>query len=86
MPVLEIGQLIAKASGRRLGLPFMTTPKWLTVLLGPLFGLTPDFVRNNVGYPLRFDNSKGIRELGIQYRDIETSVRDMVAEMRAPSA
>lgn len=86
MPVLEIGQLIAKASERRLGLPFMTTPKWLTVLLGPLFGLTRDFMRNNVGYPLRFDNSKGIRELGIEYRDIEESVQDMVAEMRAPSA
>lgn len=86
MPVLEIGQLIAKVSGRRLGLPFMTTPKWLTVLLGPLFGLTRNFMRNNVGYPLRFDNSKGIRELHIQYRDIEESVQDMVAEMRAQSA
>jgi nucleoside-diphosphate-sugar epimerase len=82
MPILEIGQLIAKASSRRLGLPFFVTPKWLTVLLGPLFGLTRNFMRNNVGYPLRFDNSKAIRELGMQYRDIETSIRDMVAEMR----
>jgi hypothetical protein len=50
--------------------------------LGPLFGHEREFLRNNDDYPLRFDNSKAIRELGIQYLDIETSIRDMVVEMR----
>ena len=37
-------------------------------------GLTRKFVALNVGYKIGFDNRKGIRELGLEYRPLEQTV------------
>ena len=63
--------------------PARALPKWLVWLVGPLAGggITRKFVSRNVNVPFRADNSKGIRELGLSYRPLQTSMVDMFQQM-----
>jgi len=82
MTMLQLGQLIKKVSGQMFGLPFMTAPKWLLSKIGFLFGVTPEYIEKNAGYPLVFDNSKSKQALGVQYRNIEETIGDMVKQIK----
>lgn len=62
-------------------LPKRALPKWLVWLAGPAGGLDRKFVSRNVDVPWRADNSKSIRELGLSYRPLEESMRDMFRYM-----
>lgn len=69
LTLLQIGRLLAQAHpafARQL--PSWQVPKWLAWLGAPLAGLTREFVKNNVGYPIFFDHRKSREELGICYR------------------
>ena len=81
LSLVEFGQLVKKLAGRPLRLPASPAPKWLMLLLGPLFGVTREFVRRNVGYPLAIDNTKSRTALGIAYRPLEETIRDMIQEV-----
>ncbi len=35
----------------------------------------------NVGHPIRLDNSKSVRRLGMTYRPVAESMQDMFAQM-----
>jgi dihydroflavonol-4-reductase len=50
-----------------------------------LFGVTARFVRRNVGYPIRINSSKSREKLGLTYRNIDDTVRDMVEQMESNS-
>ncbi|MTW12738.1 NAD-dependent epimerase/dehydratase family protein [Pseudoduganella eburnea] len=63
--------------------PRRNLPKWLVWLVAPIVdkATTRKFVSRNVGYAWRADNSKSVRELGMVYRPLETSIRDMFQQM-----
>lgn len=63
--------------------PKKALPKWLVWLVGPMMnaGMTRKMVSRNVNLPWQADNSKGIRELGIKYRPLETSMVDFFEQM-----
>ncbi len=82
LSVLEMAQLIEKLFPGQFKLPKKTAPKWLLVLIGRLFGLTPRYVRNNVGFELAFDNHRSLSELGIRYTPVEKTLKDMVLSMQ----
>ncbi len=50
-------------------------------LLAPMAGVKRKMVRKNVGYHWLVDNSKSIRELGINYRPVEESITDYFQQM-----
>ena len=83
LSTLEIGKLLGQNGGNRLVMPFLKAPKKLVAPVAPLFGVSKAFVLNNADYPLAFDNSRSIRELGIQYRDFKETLREMVERVRA---
>jgi dihydroflavonol-4-reductase len=58
-------------------------PKLLLWLIAPYLGLgiTRRFVWNNIDVPIKFDNSKSKNELGIQYRPLETTMKEMFQQM-----
>lgn len=56
--------------------PKMEAPKFLAWLFAPMSGVTRRFIRDNVGFPLRFDNRKAREELGIQYRPLSETLKD----------
>jgi nucleoside-diphosphate-sugar epimerase len=58
-------------------LPKMEIPKLAAWLFGPLTaGISRKFVSTNVGWPLRLDNSRSRRELGLSYRPVEQTLTE----------
>jgi len=51
-------------------------PNMLFYIFGPLMGFSLKFVNRNIGYPLKFDNSRGKNELGISYKKINQTLSD----------
>ena len=82
MNVMKLTSIIETAFPNQFKLPKMNAPKWLMLILGPLFGITRQFVKLNIGHPLKLNNSKGKKELGMTYRSIENTIVDMVNWMK----
>jgi len=63
--------------------PRRTLPKWLVWLVAPMVdkATTRKFVSRNVGFSWFADSSKSARELGMVYRPLESSIRDMFQQM-----
>ena len=63
--------------------PKRILPKWLVWLVAPMVNaaMTRKMVSRNVNYPWRADNSKSIRELGMQYRPLDVSMVDFFQQM-----
>jgi dihydroflavonol-4-reductase len=63
--------------------PRRILPKWLVWLVAPMAdkSTTRKFVSRNVGLPWRADNGKSVRELGMVYRPLDASIRDMFQQM-----
>jgi nucleoside-diphosphate-sugar epimerase len=74
MTFLEIGRLLRQHFGGRYPFPRRELPKFMVWLAAPTAGVTHKYVATNVGYPLRFDNSKARTELGMEFRPPETTV------------
>jgi nucleoside-diphosphate-sugar epimerase len=79
--MLEIGQILRKRFGRSYPFPYTTIPKQAFRLVAPVAGFSREFVDKNVGWPLRFDNSRSIAELGLEYRPIEDTLGDHFQQM-----
>ncbi|QCK14858.1 NAD-dependent epimerase/dehydratase family protein [Mangrovivirga cuniculi] len=79
--VLEMAEAVRIESDKKYKLPKSLSPKWLLYIVGPLFGINSSFVKKNIGYPLRFNNSKSIKNLEIDYRPFNTTMKDMVEQM-----
>jgi nucleoside-diphosphate-sugar epimerase len=69
--------------GQGFSLPKRTVPKALAWLIGPVLDgtLTRKAVARNVNHPLILDNSKSHRELGLSYRPLTETMRDMVQQL-----
>jgi nucleoside-diphosphate-sugar epimerase len=72
----QIAAILRGHFGKRFKFPKSTSPKFLIWLIGPMLNaaLTRKIVTRNVGYAFNADNSKGIRELGMQYRPLEETI------------
>ncbi|MBD3225825.1 MAG: NAD-dependent epimerase/dehydratase family protein [Caldithrix sp.] len=81
MSVNDLADMIKKLFPKQFKLPLMKSPKFMLYMVGWMFGLTAKFVKRNVGHPLALDNRKSINDLALQYRPMETTVRDMVEQM-----
>jgi len=79
--MFQITTFVKELYGKKFKLPKSETPKWLMVLIGPLFGVTRKFIRRNVGYSLAFDNTKSKKEMGMQYTPIKNTVKDMIESL-----
>lgn len=81
--LLEIAAILRREFGADWPFPARKLPKWLVWLVGPLANkaLTRKMIARNVGWPLAFDNSKSKIGLGMTYRPLEESVRDMFQQM-----
>lgn len=75
--------LLREKYGSDYRLPKRAAPKWLLWLFGPLMdkSLTRKYISRNVNVPWRADNSKGKRELGIEYRPLQESMEEMFQQM-----
>ncbi|EQB51727.1 NAD dependent epimerase/dehydratase [Colletotrichum gloeosporioides Cg-14] len=72
---LEISKLFRSLSKSML-IPDHLLPDFLVRVIGPLFGLTRKWISRNLGTKFAVDNSRSIKELGIEYRPLETTLRE----------
>ena len=79
----EMGCILREHFGDVWPFPRKTVPKWLLWLIGPYVDktMTRRLVSRNVGYRLLVDNSRSIRELGLNYRPFEQSLTELFQQM-----
>lgn len=74
--LLAIGRILRERFGARYPFPRNRLPKPLVMLLGPARGIPLGYIARNVGHPLRFDNGRACRELGISFRPAAEAIVD----------
>ncbi|MCU0664654.1 MAG: NAD-dependent epimerase/dehydratase family protein [Myxococcota bacterium] len=83
LSVLDMADLMRARLPRPYPLPKRLAPKFIVWLAGPSQGFSRRFVKQNVGWPLAFDNSRSISELRIQYTSPTKTLVDHVAQLEA---
>jgi dihydroflavonol-4-reductase len=79
----EMAEILRSHFGDAYPFPQRPMPKWLVWIMAPLVekSMTRKMVARNVGVPWRADNQKSVRELGLAYLPLETSLTDMFLQM-----
>ena len=73
---VNISRILRKVHSRPYLLPRNQVPDFLVRTIGPLFGLSQEYMRAHLGIRFKIDNYRSIKELGIKYRPIEETLRD----------
>lgn len=76
MGTLEMANILRNDYPDNNKIPKTRLPKLLLYLFGPMQGFSWKFIRNNLGIPMEFDNSRSREELGINYRSIEQTLAE----------
>jgi nucleoside-diphosphate-sugar epimerase len=80
VPILEMAMVLS-AKYPKLPIPKNTVPKFLLYLVGPLMGFSWKFVQLNYGIPFKFDNSKSIKKLGVEYTPLSKTLTDHAEQL-----
>lgn len=72
---------IVKKKYPDLPVPTRSVPTWLFLLVGPVMGFPARFIRRNIGYEIKFDNTQIQEKLGIKFRLLEETLIDQVAQL-----
>ena len=81
---LQMAQTLHKKYGDKYPIGNKKVPKFLLWLIGPIVTngvFTRRVISRNVGHPLKFDNSKAQKELGINFRPEQESLYEMFDQM-----
>ena len=78
---MKLADMLRPNYGEKYPLPKKTLPKWLMMLVGPLAGIPRQFIRDNVGFPWKADNSKIKRELNMEIRPIDKTVNEFFEQI-----
>jgi nucleoside-diphosphate-sugar epimerase len=73
---LEMSRILRTAHRWDLRLPKHALPHWPVRVLGPAFGLTPDYIRKHLGIRFMVNNRRSVEELGLVYRPFEETLLD----------
>lgn len=80
--ILELANVIKQEFGDEFKVPTKKSPKFLMFLMGWMFGVSIKFVKRNIGYPIKLNNSKSKEKLGLSYTPFNKTVRSMVEQMK----
>ena len=79
--LLDLSKIIDNEFPKLYKVPNKKVPKFLLWLVAPTIGFTRKFVSLNIGYPLKADNSKSIKELKINYIPLKQTILDHVSQL-----
>lgn len=82
MSVYDLSRLIKSIYGNKYKLPLMQSPKFMLYLVGWMFNLNRKFIKRNVGYDIKLNNSKSKEQLRLSYTNLENTIKDMVTQMQ----
>ncbi|MDF1618484.1 NAD-dependent epimerase/dehydratase family protein [Petrocella sp. FN5] len=79
---IKMAKIIKHYYGKRYKMPVGKVPKFIVWVIAPMMGLSRQYIKNNVGYKLKADNSRSIIELKMSYRSLETTLIDHIEQLR----
>jgi dihydroflavonol-4-reductase len=79
--LLKIAQILRNKFGNKYPFPKSEFPKFAVWLFAPFAGYKRKMISNNIGIPLKLDNSKAIKELGMKYRPANETIIDFFQQM-----
>ena len=76
--LLDMALTLQDKYGKQYPLPKTDPPKWFLMLIGPFVNkvFSRKVIKNNVNVEWKADNSKSIRDLGIQYRPMKETMEE----------
>lgn len=77
----QIGKVLRRRFGEFYAFPRNSVPKIVVRTVAPILGYTRKFIDRNVGYSLKFDNSRSKSELGLQYRPLDDTIAEHFQQM-----
>lgn len=79
---LEMAKIIERNYPKRFKLPKKNIPKWMVSFSASRAGVSKEYVKRNVGCPIKVDNTKSIEVLGLKYTSIETSILNQIEQLQ----
>jgi nucleoside-diphosphate-sugar epimerase len=79
--MVHIAEKLIARYGTRYSISAKKLPKILFYLAGPFMGFSIKFIKRNVGIPIKIDNSRSIKELGMVFRPVEATLSDQVEQI-----
>lgn len=79
--MLDVAQMLRKKYNGNYPFPKKYLPKFLLFLVGPTQGFSWKFLRKNLNIPVHFDNSYSKKDLNIEYRPMEETVREHLQQL-----
>jgi hypothetical protein len=80
--MLQMAEILQKKFPNDKALPKKELPKLAIYIFGPFIGLNYRWIKNNVGWPMQFDNSKSRGELKIDYRSMDKTIIEFAEQVR----
>lgn len=79
--ILDLADFLRPNFGDKYPLPKGELPKFMVWLMAPMVGMKRKEVKLTLGYPWKADNNKSVKELGMNYRPLETTINDFFGQM-----
>ena len=83
MPMLGVAKIIKEKFGNRYSVPTGNLPKALVYVIGPFFGLSWGYTKNNIGQPLNYNHEFSKTDLSLTYRPLTETFVDHVNQMES---
>jgi nucleoside-diphosphate-sugar epimerase len=74
--LLDLADILRKYFGDAYPFPRRQAPKFMFWLIAPMYGFTRKYASRNVGYQIKFDQSRSKADLGISYIPIEQTMKE----------
>jgi nucleoside-diphosphate-sugar epimerase len=78
---LGLADMLRPKYGDKYPLPKKNMPKWFLSLIAPMVGITRQYVKDNVGFPWKADNSKIKKELSMEFRPISGTINEFFQQL-----
>jgi len=78
----EITGIVKSKVGSEYPVSSRKVPGFLMYLAGPMMGFTMKYVKRNLGYKIRFNNSATIRDFNFKFRPIDETLRDHFEQIK----
>ncbi|PYH70385.1 NAD(P)-binding protein [Aspergillus vadensis CBS 113365] len=74
--MLELADMVRPVHRNPRVLPTRFLPRFIVYLAGPFVGVSIKWLARNLGVRIGVDNKRSVRELGMEYRSVESMIRD----------
>ena len=82
MSILQMATQIEQLYPQKFKLPKNTISRFMMKMTGTNFGFNNQYIERNIGHPVRLSNQKSQADLGLKYRPIGYTFKDMIKTLQ----